>query len=493
MRKRLKEDVNSSPVVWRVDFYNYEDEELTEKSEPIASFEFTLDDFLSTHPHLEKYFSTKENAEEFTYDNRSEIHYSLRNFALNKFGRLIDKKNIGEFGLGYDLVLVKNDLESGVKRLGRFLGKKLLPLYPQFEESLNESIPAKAKKEIAGWWKEVEAWNKKKKEFNISNDYNDVEGMHTAMFDMLDELKSRNKDLYEKGRKIYNKYSDVPIKKSKVREAYGDELEDEDGAPMVTGMDGHRYGRSSSKSVRDSDGFWTDYTAWIDLDDVGRVIFIFGDNELYDPSNESPDWECDTGENAQEWFDNYEGFDDEDDEDYYGESLNKSLTEADTLARNFKKDIKSRYKSWDSRNDYKNSKRKELKKMLDSSNFPKDKANSIVDIMEPEEKPFEYELPKHLETKDFPFYVTYYEEHPYYHPEEGGYYVAGRYADYSEGFDSKEEANQFARELANKEGLSRVNDTYYNKPSKYFGEEEHIWVETARDYLSHEKGDTPYE
>ena len=365
---------------------------------------------------------------------------------------------------------------------------------------INESIPAKAKKEIAGWWKEVEAWNKKKKEFNISNDYNDVEGMHTAMFDMLDELKSRDKDLYEKGRKIYNKYSDVPIKKSKVRESYGNGPDDEDGAPIVTGMDGHRYGMSSSKSVRDSDGFWTDYTAWIDLDDVGRVIFIFGDNELYDPSNESPDWECDTGENAQEWFDNYEGFDDEDDEDYddffnnyYDESLNRSLTEADTLARNFKKDIKSRYKSWDSRNDYKNSKRKELKKMLDSSNFPKDKANSIVDIMEPEEKPFEYELPKHLETKDFPFYVTYYEEHPYYHPEEGGYYVAGRYADYSEGFDSKEEAKQFARELANKEGLSRVNDTYYNKPSKYFGEEEHIWVETARDYLSHEKGDTPYE
>lgn len=491
MRKRLKEDVNSSPVVWRVDFYNYEDEELTEKSEPIASFEFTLDDFLSTHPHLEKYFSTKENAEEFTYDNRSEIHYSLRNFALNKFGRLIDKKNIGEFGLGYDLVLVKNDLESGVKRLGRFLGKKLLPLYPQFEESLNESIPAKAKKEIAGWWKEVEAWNKKKKEFNISNDYNDVEGMHTAMFDMLDELKSRDKDLYEKGRKIYNKYSDVPIKKSKVRESYGNGPDDEDGAPIVTGMDGHRYGMSSSKSVRDSDGFWTDYTAWIDLDDVGRVIFIFGDNELYDPSNESPDWECDTGENAQEWFDNYEGFDDEDDEDYYGESLNKSLTEADTLARNFKKDIKSRYKSWDAENDRKNSRRKEIRNML--TNEPEDKVNTLVDIVEPKAKPFNYELPKHLETKDYPFYVTYYEQYPIYEPAEGGYYYAGADAVGSVGFNSREEAQEFLdTEIKEEPGNWKRYNNGYREHNKYIGEDRYYIIEPRKSYLSGVKGWEPY-
>ena len=145
MRKRLKEDVNSSPVVWRVDCYNYEDEELTEKSEPFASFEFTLDDFLSKYPYLEKYFSTKENVEDITYENKGDIHYSLRNFAVNKSYGLIDKKDIGKNGYGVDLVLVKNDLESGVEKLGKFLGKKLLPRYPQFEESFDKSDEKKLK------------------------------------------------------------------------------------------------------------------------------------------------------------------------------------------------------------------------------------------------------------------------------------------------------------------------------------------------------------
>ena len=312
-------------------------------------------------------------------------------------------------------------------------------------ESLNESaFPPKAKKEISDWWKEVEAWNKKKKEYNIENDYDDVQGMHTAMWDMLSELKNKDKDLYEKGRKIYNKYSDVPIKKKKVKESmnkkklnefmwnsrsgydpkeweqedielhqsidwqgrnymeyevpedsfistavcyrsdaepeykqvefhkflranpiyppyykpaekpfmgvvgpmfdgrskgkYGihdryedqrtydmlsedledefdDDILDDEGAKTVIGMDDNKYAKSSSKSVRDSDGFMTDYTAWIDLDNIGHVIFVFGDNDWYDPSNTSPDWECDSAEEAQEWFNSYEGFDDEEDFD----------------------------------------------------------------------------------------------------------------------------------------------------------------------------------
>ena len=79
-----------------------------------------------------------------------------------------------------------------------------------------------------------------------------------------------------------------------------------------------RYEYIKSKTVLDSDGWQTEYTMYYDWED-GQYIFIFGDSDLYDPTNESPDWECDTEEEANEWFDSYTGFDDEEDFDecYY--------------------------------------------------------------------------------------------------------------------------------------------------------------------------------
>ena len=55
------------------------------------------------------------------------------------------------------------------------------------------------------------------------------------------------------------------------------------------------------KSVRDVDGFWTDYTWYSDGE---RHWFIFGDDELYGP-DDCPDWECDSFEEALEWFRDY--------------------------------------------------------------------------------------------------------------------------------------------------------------------------------------------
>lgn len=68
----------------------------------------------------------------------------------------------------------------------------------------------------------------------------------------------------------------------------------------------------ASKQVKDSDGFWTDYTMWYnEFED--RYAFTFGDKDIYYPENAPLDWECETYEEAKEWFDDYKGFDDDDD------------------------------------------------------------------------------------------------------------------------------------------------------------------------------------
>lgn len=68
----------------------------------------------------------------------------------------------------------------------------------------------------------------------------------------------------------------------------------------------------NSKSVPDSDGFMTEY-AWYTNGD--KHIFMFGDMDIYGPDEDYADWVCETESEAQEWFDNYHGFDEEEDED----------------------------------------------------------------------------------------------------------------------------------------------------------------------------------
>jgi len=68
-----------------------------------------------------------------------------------------------------------------------------------------------------------------------------------------------------------------------------------------------------TKSVPDSDGFMTDYT-WYTNGETN--IFMFGDRDYYEPDQAYADWECDSEEEAEEWFDNYEGFAEDEDELY---------------------------------------------------------------------------------------------------------------------------------------------------------------------------------
>ena len=68
------------------------------------------------------------------------------------------------------------------------------------------------------------------------------------------------------------------------------------------------------KQVMDSDGFYTDYTLYHNIL-TDKYACMFGDTDLYSPEDGYFDWEGDTEEEAYEWFESYNGF--EDDEDIY--------------------------------------------------------------------------------------------------------------------------------------------------------------------------------
>lgn len=63
------------------------------------------------------------------------------------------------------------------------------------------------------------------------------------------------------------------------------------------------------KSVQDYDGFYTDYTLYTD---GNTYICMFGDKDIYYPDPDNADFECETYEEAMEWFNSYEGFNEDD-------------------------------------------------------------------------------------------------------------------------------------------------------------------------------------
>ena len=77
-----------------------------------------------------------------------------------------------------------------------------------------------------------------------------------------------------------------------------------------TPTDSERFTFVKSKSVLDSDGFYTDYT-WYKDNFTGNHVMVFGDNEIYLPEDEWFDAVFETEKEAQEWFDSYNGFEDE--------------------------------------------------------------------------------------------------------------------------------------------------------------------------------------
>ncbi len=73
-----------------------------------------------------------------------------------------------------------------------------------------------------------------------------------------------------------------------------------------------RYEKLRSKQVPDSDGFLTDYTMYYDHE-MEQYVFVFGDNDMYDPETADHDYECEDKDEAYEWFENYSGIDEDED------------------------------------------------------------------------------------------------------------------------------------------------------------------------------------
>lgn len=118
----------------------------------------------------------------------------------------------------------------------------------------------------------------------------------------------------------YNDYDNNALEI--IRNATEEDFEAEDsGEDLIESFDEYDdFGASESvfekidsKDVMDSDGFYTDYTLYHNIVD-DTYVCVFGDNEIYTPEDGYYDAEFDTLEEAKDWFENYRGFDE--DEEY---------------------------------------------------------------------------------------------------------------------------------------------------------------------------------
>ena len=64
-----------------------------------------------------------------------------------------------------------------------------------------------------------------------------------------------------------------------------------------------------TKQITDSDGFLTDYTLYTN---GVTYICMYGDKDVYSPDIDEADYESDSEDEAYEWFNNYNGFDEDD-------------------------------------------------------------------------------------------------------------------------------------------------------------------------------------
>ena len=105
-------------------------------------------------------------------------------------------------------------------------------------------------------------------------------------------------------------------------------------------LDGSCWKLVDRKSVVDTDGFNTEYSWYTD----GTTHkFIFGDSDIYGPDDEA-DWECETEDEARDWFASYG--DDEDEEDgYLTESKDEDIDKPFTKSQ-IRDELKRETRNW---------------------------------------------------------------------------------------------------------------------------------------------------
>ena len=75
-------------------------------------------------------------------------------------------------------------------------------------------------------------------------------------------------------------------------------------------VDSDTWVKLAQKKVLDSDGFYTDYTMYSNEDGTS-YIFMFGDEDVYGPDPQYADYECSNWDEAAEWWNDYNGFEDD--------------------------------------------------------------------------------------------------------------------------------------------------------------------------------------
>lgn len=76
-------------------------------------------------------------------------------------------------------------------------------------------------------------------------------------------------------------------------------------------VDSDAWMKLAQKQVLDSDGFYTDYTMYSNEDGTS-YIFMFGDEDIYGPDPRYADYECSNWDEAAEWWNDYNGFGEDD-------------------------------------------------------------------------------------------------------------------------------------------------------------------------------------
>lgn len=234
----------------------------------------------------------------------------------------------------------------------------------------------------------------------------------------------------------------------------------------------------SRKYVTDSDGFQTEYT-WYKSPD-GLNVFVFGDSDFYRPEDGNFDYEEENDEVAQQWFDSYNGFDDDLDE--------KVITESDedegVVFYNF---LDARGRSVEDMD--------EVEVSDDAQAIMAGKSNpqviTVTKFINGSRKPDEVLW----ERESDKWYVSRYIGGAEYEPAEGGYYYETLTLDDSLQFATKEEAMEALKEIVAEydEGELVYQDDVEArfKLGKYIGDCEELYVE--REPGIHASGKQVYE
>lgn len=103
-----------------------------------------------------------------------------------------------------------------------------------------------------------------------------------------------------------------------------------------------RFERIKGKSVMGTDGFYTDYTMYYDTL-LDKYVFVFGDEELYSPESGNFDWECDYEREANEWFNDYNGYDEYEEEHAWLDDMVDQEGKKELISEDFDSELGKNY------------------------------------------------------------------------------------------------------------------------------------------------------